>query len=256
MHTSRLLMCQISWSLGHKAMLRGHARTRWLETLALLLPDFSDPPMGRFPIEVGPAKLSTSSSTAKIVVVPPRRAFVDEALWHEPASSSILIEISFGPLDLGATQSAQSLSSYFGPICRSHDLFQLDTVTRQYPQQHWPGFRGVGQSLEMGGTAANAAASVGASRPPGSLSVSAPNAELPKYDWVGGATTVPRSSLKRQIVGVNIAGTNIETAAQSSRACVVRSHDHDHHHRAGALTPQNVQTSTTWPVSDTPPAPS
>jgi hypothetical protein len=79
------------------------------------------------------------------------------------------------------------------------------------------GFEQLGQSLEIGGTAANAAASVADSQPPGSLSVSTLDAELPKYDWVDGATNVPHSSLKRPIVGVNIVRTDIETAVQFGR---------------------------------------
>jgi len=54
------------------------------------------------------------------------------------------------------------------------------------------------QAIQSGGTAANAAAFVAAPQPPGSLSVSALNAALPKYQWVDGATNVPYSS-KRPI---------------------------------------------------------
>ncbi len=72
------------------------------------------------------------------------------------------------------------------------------------------------QMFEIGGTAADAAAFVAASQPSGSLSVSALNAELPTYEWVAGATSVPPSSLKRPIVAVIIAGTDIETVVQPS----------------------------------------
>jgi hypothetical protein len=80
------------------------------------------------------------------------------------------------------------------------------------------GFARLGQKIELGGTAANTAASVAASQASGSLSISTLNAELPKYVWVDGATNVPLSSLKRPIVGVNIIGTSIETAAQPARS--------------------------------------
>src|ERR1700694_4770328 len=57
------------------------------------------------------------------------------------------------------------------------------------------------QSMEIGGTAANAAASVASSQPPGSLTVASLNAALPKYQWVDGATNVPYSA-KQPIVGM------------------------------------------------------
>ena len=76
------------------------------------------------------------------------------------------------------------------------------------------GLERLGQSMEIGGTTADAAASVAASQPPGSLSVSELNRELPKYAWVDGATIVPTSRLRRPIVGVNIVGTSMETAVQ------------------------------------------
>ena len=59
------------------------------------------------------------------------------------------------------------------------------------------GLEQLGQAMEIGSRTADAAASVAASQPPGSLSVSELNTELPKYAWVDGATTVPTSSLKR-----------------------------------------------------------
>jgi hypothetical protein len=71
------------------------------------------------------------------------------------------------------------------------------------------------QATQSGGTAANAAASVAASQPPGTVSVSALNADLPKYEWVNGSTSVAYSSLRRPVVGVDIVGTDIETAIQS-----------------------------------------
>ena len=76
------------------------------------------------------------------------------------------------------------------------------------------GLEQLAQSMEIGGTTADAAAGVAASQPPGSLSVSSLNKELSKYEWVDGKTDVPSSSLKRPIVGVNIVGTSIETAVQ------------------------------------------
>ena len=76
------------------------------------------------------------------------------------------------------------------------------------------GFERLGQSIEIGGTSANAAASVASSQPPGSLTVASLNAARPKYRWVDGATAVPESTLRRPVVGVNIVGTDIETAAQ------------------------------------------
>jgi hypothetical protein len=71
------------------------------------------------------------------------------------------------------------------------------------------------QSIESAGSAANAAGSVTASQPPGTVSVSVLNADLPKYKWVDGSTNVPYSSLRTPIVGVDIVGTDIETAVQS-----------------------------------------
>ena len=76
------------------------------------------------------------------------------------------------------------------------------------------GFEQLGQSIEIGGTTADAAANVAASQPPGSVSVAELNAKLAKYAWVGGTTNVPASTLKRPVVGVNIVGTDIETAVQ------------------------------------------
>jgi hypothetical protein len=72
------------------------------------------------------------------------------------------------------------------------------------------------QMLEIGGTAADAAAYAGASQPSRALSVSGLSADLPTYKWVVGATSVPPSSLKRPVVGVNIVGTDIETVVQAS----------------------------------------
>jgi hypothetical protein len=76
------------------------------------------------------------------------------------------------------------------------------------------GLEQLGQSMEIGGTTADAAASVAASQPPGSLSVSELNTELHQYAWVDGATSVPTSRLQRPTVGVNIVGTSVETAVQ------------------------------------------
>src|ERR1700733_2479146 len=76
------------------------------------------------------------------------------------------------------------------------------------------GFEQAAQAMELGGTAADAAASVSASQPPGSLSVSELNTEQAQYAWVEGATAVATSRLRRPIVGVNIVGTSIETAVQ------------------------------------------
>jgi hypothetical protein len=70
------------------------------------------------------------------------------------------------------------------------------------------------QSMQSGGTTANAAATVAASQPPGSLSASALNTALPTYEWVEGPTNVPYSS-KRPIVGVSTSGTHIETAVRT-----------------------------------------
>jgi len=69
------------------------------------------------------------------------------------------------------------------------------------------------QSMELGGTAADAAASVAASQPPGSLNVASLNAALPKYQWVDSAMNVPYSA-KRPILGIAASGTHIETAVQ------------------------------------------
>jgi hypothetical protein len=77
------------------------------------------------------------------------------------------------------------------------------------------GLEQLGRSMELGGTTADAAASVAASRPPGSLSVSELNRELPKYAWVDGATNVPSSSATRYIVGVNASGTHVVTAVKA-----------------------------------------
>lgn len=76
------------------------------------------------------------------------------------------------------------------------------------------GFDELGQAMAIGGTTADAAASVAATQPPGSPSVAELNAKLPKYAWVDGTINVPSSTLKRPIVGVNIVGTDVETAVQ------------------------------------------
>jgi hypothetical protein len=91
-----------------------------------------------------------------------------------------------------------------------------DSVTKNL-QGIGQGFEQLTQSIEIGGTAADAAASVASSQPPGSLSVSELNAALPKYEWVVGAANVPYSSPRRPVVGVNIVGSDIETAVQSGR---------------------------------------
>jgi hypothetical protein len=75
-------------------------------------------------------------------------------------------------------------------------------------------FEQLAQGLEIGGTTADAAANVAATQPAGSISVARLNAILPKYRWVDSTTNVPPSTLKRPIVGVNIVGTDIETAVQ------------------------------------------
>jgi hypothetical protein len=67
---------------------------------------------------------------------------------------------------------------------------------------------------KSGGAAANAAATVAVSQPPGSLTVATLNAALPKYHWVDGATNVPTSS-NGTIVGVTLSGTHIETVIQT-----------------------------------------
>ena len=72
------------------------------------------------------------------------------------------------------------------------------------------------QAIQSGGSAANAAATVAASQSPGSLSVLALNAALPKYEWVDGAVNVPYSS-KRPVVGMTASGTRIETAVRPDR---------------------------------------
>jgi hypothetical protein len=66
---------------------------------------------------------------------------------------------------------------------------------------------------QSGGTAANAAATVAAPQPPGSLTVASLNAALPQYQWVDGATNVPYSA-KRPIVSMTASGTHIETAVE------------------------------------------
>lgn len=72
-------------------------------------------------------------------------------------------------------------------------------------------------SANSAGAAANAAANVTATQLPGSLSVTALNAALAKYQWVNGVTNVPFSSPGRPIVGVNANETDIETAVQGIR---------------------------------------
>ena len=67
-----------------------------------------------------------------------------------------------------------------------------------------------------GATAANAAATVAAAQPPGTLSISALNAALPRYQWIDGATAVPYSSSRRRIVGIYANGTHIETVVQAT----------------------------------------
>ncbi len=89
-----------------------------------------------------------------------------------------------------------------------------------HPTKRQPlfGLGDLGQALraiQSGGTTADAAATVAASQS-GSLSVSALNAALPKYQWVDGATNVPYSA-KRPIVGIAANGTHIETAVRPVR---------------------------------------
>lgn len=78
-------------------------------------------------------------------------------------------------------------------------------------------FQGLDQltkGFQSGGTAAHDAG-VAFGPQVGSLSPSVLATRLPQYQWVDGATNVPASSLKRPIVGVNIVGTDIETAVQA-----------------------------------------
>jgi hypothetical protein len=96
-----------------------------------------------------------------------------------------------------------------------------DVMLWDHPTKRQPllGIGGLGQALQAiqsGGTTANAAATVAASQSPGSLSVSALNAALPKYQWVDGATNVSYSS-KRPIVGIAANRTHIETAVRPVR---------------------------------------
>jgi hypothetical protein len=72
------------------------------------------------------------------------------------------------------------------------------------------------QAMQAGGSAANAAATAASPQPPGSLSVSALNAALPRYEWVDGAVNVPYSS-ERPVVGMIASGTHIETAVRPVR---------------------------------------
>ncbi len=72
------------------------------------------------------------------------------------------------------------------------------------------------QAMQSGGSAANAAATAATPQPPGSLSVSALNAALPKYEWVDGAVNVPFSA-ERPVVGMIARGTHIETAVRPAR---------------------------------------
>ena len=72
------------------------------------------------------------------------------------------------------------------------------------------------QAIESGASAANAAATAEATEAPGSLSVSALDAALPKYEWVDGAVNVPFSS-RRPVVGMIAYGTHIETAVRPLR---------------------------------------
>ena len=124
------------------------------------------------------------------------------------------------------------------------------------------GLEQLGQSMEIGGTTADAAASVAASQPPGSLSISELNTELPKYAWVGGTTNVPASTLKRPVAGVNIVGTDIETAVQiapgwcSYGLSVTSSSDPliAEDHLPGAGTYFQIDFKTTQCVADQPPA--
>jgi hypothetical protein len=78
------------------------------------------------------------------------------------------------------------------------------------------GFEQLGQALGISGTAADAAARVTASQPPGSVNVSVLNADLPEFQWLYGTMSVPSSSLRHPIVGVNIVGTDVETAVRLS----------------------------------------
>jgi hypothetical protein len=81
-------------------------------------------------------------------------------------------------------------------------------------------FSGLGnlqREMESGGTASNAAAFLAAPLPPGFLSVSILNANLPSYQWVDGATNVPYSPSGRPIVGVSASGTHVVTAVQGAQ---------------------------------------
>jgi len=93
-----------------------------------------------------------------------------------------------------------------------------DHPTKRQPPSFFGGLGQALQAIQSGGTAANSAATVAASQPPGALSVSALNAALPRYEWVDGATNVPYSS-KRPIVGMTVSGTHthIETAVRPVR---------------------------------------
>ena len=72
------------------------------------------------------------------------------------------------------------------------------------------------QSMQIGGTAANAAANVAAPPSPSTLSVSALNAQLPEYQWVNGAASVPLSSSRYPSVGISVSATHLITAVQAA----------------------------------------
>jgi hypothetical protein len=81
-----------------------------------------------------------------------------------------------------------------------------------------PGLQRALHEQEAGGTAANAAATVAAGQPPGSLTLAGLNAGLSKYRWVDAATNVPYSA-ERPIVGIAVSGTHIETAVVVDGFC-------------------------------------
>jgi hypothetical protein len=81
-----------------------------------------------------------------------------------------------------------------------------------------PGLQRALHAQEAGGATANAAATVAATQPGGSLTLAGLNTRLPKYQWVDDATNVPYSA-KRPIVGIATSGTHIETAVEVDGLC-------------------------------------
>jgi hypothetical protein len=106
-------------------------------------------------------------------------------------------------------------ASYAG--VKAWEDFQRSMANFPFGPGFASGLANLEQQAKSGGTAAISAAFLVAPQAPGSLSVSVLNVDLPKYQWVDGATNVPYSLAKRPVVGVSASGTHVVTAVQATR---------------------------------------